>query len=169
MLPSLNFCHSCSMSNYHRMWVPGGTYFFTINLLQRNKNNLLVRHIRLLRECVEKEKVRRPFKVIAWVILPEHMHWLWKLPENDCDFATRWRRIKTDFCLGIPKTECLSKVRVERSERGVWQRRYWEHLIRDEQDLLAHIEYIHRNPVKHGYVENTSDWPHSSFHHYDKS
>ena len=158
------------MSNYHRMWVPGGTYFFTINLLERNNNNnLLVRHIGLLRECVEKEKQRRPFKVIAWVILPEHMHWLWKLPENDYDFATRWRRIKTDFSIGIPKTECLSAVRVKRGERGVWQRRYWEHQIRDERDLLAHIEYIHINPVKHGYVENTSDWPHSSFHHYDKA
>ena len=154
------------MSNYHRMWVPGGTYFFAINLLERNKNDLLVRHIRLLRESVAKEKQRRPFKVIAWVILPEHMHWLWKLPEHDCDFATRWRRIKTDFSLAIPKVESLSAVHIKRGERGIWQRRYWEYQIRDEKDLFAHIEYIHTNPVKHGYVEDASDWPHSSVHHY---
>ncbi len=156
------------MSNYHRLWVPGGTYFFTVNLLERHNNDLLVRHVRLLRECVEKEKQRRPFKLLAWVILPEHMHWLWQLPENDCDFATRWRRIKTDFSLRIPKTERRTPTRVERGERGIWQRRYWEHQIRDERDLLTHIEYIHLNPVKHGYVQEASDWPHSSLHHYEK-
>ncbi len=161
-----DICHAYVMSNYKRIWVPGGTYFFTHNLCNRKNSDLLVRHIDLLRECVTKEKRRRQFQVIAWVVLPEHMHWLWRLPRNDDDFATRWRRIKTDFSLAIPDTEPLTETRLRRGQRGIWQRRYWEHQIRDERDRLAHIAYIHSNPIKHGYVQNTSDWPHSSFHHY---
>ena len=154
------------MPNYRRLWVPGGTWFFTVNLLERQGNDLLIREINRLRDCVSRERERRPFSIIAWVVLPEHMHWIWRLPDGDADFATRWRRIKTDFSLGILKTERRSLVRVRRGERGIWQRRYWEHAIRDDIDLQRHIDYVHYNPVKHGHVTTVADWPHSSFHRY---
>ena len=150
------------MSNYRRAWVPGGTWFFTLNLLQRRDNDLLVREIELLRWCVASERARRPFSVLAWVVLPDHMHWLWRLPAGDHDFATRWRRIRTDFSRGIVRDERRTETRIRRGERGLWQRRYWEHLIRDDDDLRRHVDYIHCNPVKHGHAARTADWPHSS-------
>jgi putative transposase len=151
------------MPNYRRAWMPGGTWFFTVNLLQRRGNDLLVREIELLRRCMAMERARRPFSVLAWVVMPEHMHWLWRLPPGDGDFATRWRRIRTDFSLGIARHETRTAVRLRRGERGIWQRRYWEHLVRDEDDLRRHVEYIHFNPVKHGHAVRAADWPHSSF------
>jgi putative transposase len=151
------------MPNYRRADSSGATWFFTVNLLQRHRNDLLVRQIDLLRDCFARERERRPFTVRAWVVLPEHMHWIWTLPDGDADFATRWRRIKTMFALATPKTEGLSAVRQARGERGIWQRRYWEHQIRDEDDLRCHADYIHYNPVKHGWATRVADWPHSSF------
>jgi putative transposase len=156
---------SC-MPNYRREWTPGGTWFFTVSLLERRRNELLTANIDHLRDCVALERTRRPFTVIAWVVLPEHMHWIWRLPEGDADFATRWRRIKTDFSRGVSKTERRSTVRLARGERGIWQRRYWEHAIRDDLDLQRHIDYIHFNPVKHGRVGRAVDWPYSSFLQY---
>jgi putative transposase len=155
-----------AMPNYRRYWLPGGTWFFTVNLLERHGNDLLVREIDLLRVCAARERARRPFTVIAWVVLPEHMHWIWRLPEGDTDYATRWRRIKTDFSRGLLRTERRSSARVMRGERGIWQRRYWEHAIRDDTDLQRHIDYIHFNPVKHGYANTPSEWLHSSFNRY---
>ena len=152
------------MPNYHRAWQPGGTYFFTVNLLQRHGSNLLVRHIDKLREIVRSVQFRHPFKIHGWVILPEHMHCVLEFPEGDADFATRWRLIKMEFSKALPKTERLSKVRVDRGERGIWQRRYWEHLIRDDADFQAHMDYLHFNPVKHGLVDRVVDWPLSTFH-----
>lgn len=152
------------MPSYRRAWVPGGTWFFTLTLQQRRDNDLLVREIELLRRCVAIERSRRPFSVLAWVVLPEHMHWLWRLPSDDCDFATRWRRIRTDFSRGIARHEFLTPERLRRGERGIWQRRYWEHLIRDDDDLRRHVDYIHANPVKHGHASRAADWRHSSFH-----
>ena len=151
------------MPNYRRAWMPGGTWFFTVNLQRRHDNDLLVREFDLLRRCVSIERSRRPFSVLAWVVLPDHMHWLWRLPPGDMDFATRWRRIRTDFSLRIAKGEWCPPARRCRGERGIWQRRYLEHLIRDEDDLRRHIDYIHINPVKHGHAACTADWPHSSF------
>jgi putative transposase len=154
------------MPNYRRYWLPGGTWFFTVNLLERRGNDLLTREIELLRACVARERARRPFTIIAWVVLPEHMHWIWRLPEGDTDYATRWRRIKTDFSRGLVRTEHRSSVRAMRGERGIWQRRYWEHAIRDDADLQRHIDYIHYNPVKHGHANTPWAWPHTSFHRY---
>jgi putative transposase len=142
--------------------VPGATWFFTVNLLERRDSDLLVREIDLLRRCIAVERARRPFSVLAWVVLPDHMHWLWRLPPGDADFATRWRRIKTDFSLGLPRSERRTWVRRRRGERGIWQRRYWKHVIRDSGDLQRHIDYIHYNPVKHGWTARAIDWPHSS-------
>jgi putative transposase len=154
------------MSNYRRAWHQGGTYFFTVNLLARFDNDLLVRHIDVLRRVVAQVQRRHPFIIHAWVVLPEHLHCVIELPEGDDDFAVRWRLIKGNFSKALPKTERLSAVRQKRGERGIWQRRYWEHLIRDEHDFAAHVDYVHINPVKHGWVERVVDWPYSTFHGY---
>jgi putative transposase len=151
------------MPNYRRALTPGGTWFFTVNLLERRDSDLLVRHIDLLRACVAAERARRPFAIRAWVVLPEHMHWIWTLAPGDCDFPTRWRRIKTDFSRALARTERRSAVRIDRGERGIWQRRYWEHQIRNDLDFERHLDYIYYNPVKHGWATTPSEWPHSSF------
>lgn len=152
------------MPNYRRLWHPGGTYFFTVNLLERSGNDLLVRHIDLLREAVREVRRLHPFVIHAWVVLPDHLHCVMELPEGDVDFAVRWRRIKAIFSKSLPKRETLSATRLRRGERGIWQRRFWEHLIRDEADYAAHMNYVHINPVKHGLVNKVADWPHSTFH-----
>ncbi len=152
--------------DYRRVWHQGGIYFFTVNLLQRKGNNLLVRHIQPLREAVKVVKARHPFEIHGWVVLPEHFHCILELPPDDADFATRLRLIKVAFSKSLPKTERISATRVRRGERGIWQRRYWEHLIRDETDYRAHLDYIHYNPVKHGWAKQVKDWPYSTFHHW---
>jgi putative transposase len=151
------------MPDYRRAWHPGGSYFFTVNLLQRHDNDLLVRHIEALRESVRYVKRRHPFVIHAWVVLPEHLHCVMELPANDADFATRWRLIKIGFSKSIPPKERRSKVRQKRGGRRIWQRRYWEHLIHDEANYRAHIDYVHFNPVKHGWASRVSDWPYSTF------
>ena len=152
------------MPDYRRAWHPGGTYFFTVNLLQRQGNDLLTRHMDLLREAGASVGQRHPFIIHGWVVLPEHLHCVIELPADDADFATRWRLIKIAFSKALPKTERRSQVRMARGERGIWQRRYWEHLIRDEADFSAHMDYVHINPFKHGLVKRLADWPHSTFH-----
>ncbi|MDO5090616.1 MAG: transposase [Cardiobacteriaceae bacterium] len=164
-VPTITILHPCSaMPNYRRLFIPNATWFFTVNLQERRGNDLLVREIDLLRESVRKVKRRCPFEIIAWVVLPEHMHCLWQLPENDHDYSLRWRLIKSHFSRQLPQYR--SAVRRKQGERGIWQRHYWEHYIRDEADLARHIDYIHMNPVKHGWVSQVRDWPYSSFHHY---
>jgi putative transposase len=150
--------------DYRRAWRPDGTYFFTVNLLQRQGNDLLIRHIDLLRRVVADVRRRHPFKIHGWVVLPEHLHCVIELPVGDADFATRWRLMKAGFSKGLPRTERLSKVRARRGERGIWQRRYWEHLIRDDADYRAHMDYVHINPLKHGLVKRVRDWPYSTYH-----
>ena len=160
----LVFFYNTRFMDYRRAWHPGGTYFFTVNLLERQGNDLLIRHVDILRDVVRKVRSRHPFIIHGWVVLPEHLHCVIELPEGDCDFATRWRLIKSDFSKSILKDERRSKVRVKRGERGIWQRRFWEHLIRDEEDYNRHVDYIHWNPVKHCLVERVQDWPYSTFH-----
>ena len=150
------------MSRYRRLWHPGGTYFFTHTLLHRG-GDLLVRRIDLLRASVMKVRAEYPFCIVAWSVLPDHFHCVIALPDDDARFELRWRLIKQRFSCGIPNAEPRSESRRRRGERGVWQRRYWEHLIRDEDDLAAHIDYVHINPVKHGLVQKVSAWPHSTF------
>lgn len=152
------------MPNYRRAWHPGGTYFFTVNLLQRSGNDLLVRHIDLLHESVRAVRITHPFIIHAWVVLPDHLHWVIELPSGEADFAVRWRLIKIRFSKSIPETEWRSTARVRRGDRGIWQRRYWEHLIRDDRDFAAHMDYVHINPLKHGLVREVIDWPYSTFH-----
>lgn len=151
------------MPNYRRAFIPGGCWFFTVNLLER-RQTLLVDHIATLREAVAKTRQRRPCAIDAFVVLPDHLHAVWTLPPDDSDFSTRWRLIKSHFAKELPKGERLSPVRVARNERGIWQRRFWEHLIRNEADYARHIEYCYINPLKHRLVTRVRDWPHSSFH-----
>lgn len=140
------------MSNYRRMRIAGGCWFFTVNLYDRH-SDLLIRHIAELRLAVRKVKQRHPFEINAWVILPDHMHCIWTLPSNDCDFSLRWQEIKKTFTASL---SCKKKT--------VWQKRFWEHCIRDERDYEAHMNYVYINPLKHGLVNKVSDWPYSSFH-----
>jgi len=121
------------MPDYRRNRMPGATYFFTVNLLDRQVD-LLVKHIDLLREAIRGARRRSPFIIDAWVVLPDHMHCLWTLPEDDSDFSGRWREIKKAFSKSLSITELRSPVMVCRGERGIWQRRYWEHTIRDDRD-----------------------------------
>jgi Transposase and inactivated derivatives len=153
------------MPDYRRARIAGGTYFFTVNLLSR-QDDALVRHIDLLRACVRAVRARRPFVSDAWVVLPDHLHAMWSLPPGDEDYSVRWMDIKRRFTLALPRTEWLSGVRQGRRERGIWQRRFWEHALRDEEDFRRQIDYIHYNPVKHGCVSRAADWPYSTFRRY---
>ncbi len=153
------------MPDYRRYRVPGGTYFFTVNLLERRLDTL-VRHVDVLREAVRVTRQERPFHIDAWVVLPDHMHCVWTLPLGDDDFSNRWKAIKIRFVRAIPTTERRSKVRIAKGERGVWQRRFWEHVIRNDYDYANHIDYCHWNPLKHGLVQRLADWPYSSFHQF---
>lgn len=127
---------------------------------------LLVDHIDQLRAAFAQVKQARPFRLDAVVVLPDHLHGIWTLPPNDADFSTRWRLIKAHFSRSIASGERLSQRRRVKNERGIWQRRFWERTIRSEEEFAALVDYIHFNPVKHGHVTQTKDWPYSSFHRY---
>ena len=149
------------MVRYRRNFVPGGTYFFTVTLADR-RSTILVDHIAALREAFRTARRERPFAIDAIVILPEHLHVLMTLPQNDTDYSGRWRRIKSMFARLVARRMPLERNR--RGEYALWQRRFWEHTIRDESDFERHADYIHFNPVKHGHVGRVKDWPYSSFH-----
>ena len=153
------------MPDYRRNRVPGGTFFFTVNLLER-RSRLLVDRVDTLREAVRKVRAQRPFHIDCWVMFPDHTHCIWTLPPGDIDYPSRWKAIKIAFAKAIPKTERLSPVRFAKGERGIWQRRYWAHTIRDDDDYARHVDYVHFNPVKHKHVARVCDWPFSSFHNF---
>ncbi|MCF7529229.1 REP-associated tyrosine transposase [Neisseria lisongii] len=153
------------MPNYRRDFVQGGVYFFTIALQDRTKD-FLVRYIDKLRETYQETLYHYPFETIAICILPEHLHLIMQLPEKDNNFSRRIQVLKTNFSKRLPK-ECqgnFNQSREKRGELGIWQRRFWEHRIKDDEDLSKHIDYIYYNPVKHGYVQNVKSWLYSSFH-----
>ncbi|MEO6562651.1 MAG: transposase [Nitrosospira sp.] len=153
------------MTNYRRNFVKGGSYFFTVALADRRKS-LLVDHVDALREAFRQVKASYPFHLDAIVVLPEHLHCIWTLPSGDANYPDRWRRIKAAFSRRLPDRYPRSASKALKGERGIWQRRYWEHTLRDEEDCQRHMDYIHYNPVKHGYVDGVADWPHSTFHRY---
>ncbi|OHX37747.1 transposase [Methylomonas sp. LWB] len=155
------------MTEYRRHRLKGGCYFFTVNLAERHRT-LLTDRIELLRESFRNVKDQHPFNIDAIVVLPEHLHTIWTLPEDDDDFSCRWRLIKTRFTKQVEKGERISKSRERKQERGIWQRRFWEHRIRNEDDFVKHVDYIHDNPVKHSYVRCVADWRYSSFHDFVK-
>jgi len=147
------------MPDYRRLYADGGTYFLTACLNDR-RSKLLIREIGLLRASWRDVAAARPFETIAAVVLPDHMHFLWRLPDEDHDFPTRMAQLKAGFTRRLP--EC-GKGRRRRRERGVWQSRYWEHCIKDDDDLARHIDYIHWNAVKHEFVDDPGDWPYSTW------
>lgn len=142
------------MPDYRRNRIAGGTYFFTVNLRDRT-SHLLVDQIHALRSAVRRVRAERPFQIHAWVVLPDHLHCIWTLPEGDGDYSTRWRAIKSRFtkAIGTPGTP-------------IWQRRFWERTIRTQTEFNALVDYIHVNPQKHGWVTRVIDWPYSTFHRY---
>ncbi len=152
------------MPNYRRLFIPGGTYFLTLNLRNRRRG-ILVDHIAALRASWRDVQRRHPFETLAAVVLPDHMHFIWALPLGDDDYPTRVRLLKSGFTRRLPET---LKRRGRKGERNIWQRRYWEHCVRDEKDLSRHIDYIHWNPVKHGHAADPGDWPHSTWHDWKK-
>jgi putative transposase len=152
---------------YRRAKVTGASYFFTVNLADR-KSQLLVEQVDILRESIRHVKKAHPFDIDAMIIMPDHLHAVWTLPESNNDFSTRWNLIKGGFSRRIAFGEKTSASRSSKGERGIWQRRFWEHLIRDDNDFERHVDYIHYNPVKHGYVQRPADWPLSSIHRYIK-
>ena len=176
------------MSAYHRIRHPGATVFLTINLIERG-GDLLIRHIDLLRDVARRTMADKPFDIDAWVILPDHMHCVWTLPEGDCDYSNRVGMLKARFsrefrrsgesptprqntfgAVGGRKRVGLSpdlrgdSVQTRWDEAPIWQKRFWEHHIRDEADFRAHLRYCWINPVKHGLCAHPKDWPYSSYH-----
>lgn len=159
------------MSHFRRCYVPGGSYFFTVVTERRARilANDLARDLMraAFRDCLQRWPA---FRVDAMVMLPDHLHAIWTLPPNDMDYSKRWGAIKKHFTQswlangGIEKPVSNSRIRYRR--RGVWQRRFMEHTLRDEQDYARHFDYIHYNPVKHGLVTCPRDWPYSTFHHW---
>ena len=154
------------MPNYLRPIVPGGTLFFTVNLRVR-ESRLLVERISDLRSAFREVREDMPFETVAICVLPNHLHAVWALPEGDANFSIRWKRVKATFSRSIPKDADPAQGRRD-GERGIWQRRFWEHVIRDERDLANHIAYTHYNPVKHGLVKDMDDWPYSSWHRWKR-
>jgi putative transposase len=154
------------MVQYRRNRIAGGSYFFTVTLRDRHAR-LLTAHIDALRESFRTVRARHPFTLDAVVVLPEHLHAVCTLPAADADYSGRLRRIKAMFTRALV-TRGVPLHRDSRGEYALWQRRFWEHTIRDEDDLRRHVDYIHFNPVKHGLVRAVQNWPHSSFHRYVK-
>ena len=153
------------MSRYHRSLASGGTSFFTVNIADR-KSRLLVDEINRLRHAFEVARTRYPFHTIAYCVLPDHLHAIWQLPPDDAQFGLRWSVIKRAFSIGLPAAGTRSPSKIAKREKGLWQRRFWEHQIHDETDLQHHVDYVHFNPMKHGHVKRVADWPYSSFHNY---
>jgi putative transposase len=163
---------------YRRANVQGGTFFFTVVTYKRIKIFSNPVNIDLLRGAMKKVMQKHPFKIDAFVLLPDHLHCIWTLPEGDADFSTRWRLIKSHFSRNInlspvgwveernPTIDACTASRQKKKEKPIWQRRFWEHLIRNQKDLNQHIEYIHYNPVKHKLTKTPGDWAYSSFHRY---
>jgi putative transposase len=153
------------MPQYIRAKFKGSVFFFTVVLAER-PSNLLIEEINRLRKSYRTVQGSLPFETVAVCVLPDHIHCIWALPEDDADFSTRWSLIKRGFSRGLDPGKSRSASKVAKREKGIWQRRYWEHAIRDDADLERHVDYIHFNPVKHGHVTRVTDWPHSSFHRY---
>lgn len=150
------------MSDYRRLRVCGGTYFFTARL-QDQRSDLLVSHIGVLRHATGLCLRRWPFVIEAAVVLPNKLHMIWTLPEGDSDYSKRWRLLKTGFSRNVPAPDYIPPTHKRRGEKGIWQRRFWEHLIRDADDLAMHMHLIRSAPIHAGLSKGPQDWPYSSF------
>jgi putative transposase len=158
------------MPEYRRAKLEGGTFFFTVITYHRKRILTGERERNILRTAWMDTKERFPFNTMAICLLPNHLHCIWQLPENDSDFSVRWKEIKRLFTkaylLDIGPGEKRNSSHIKQGEAAIWQRRFWEHTIRDELDFNRHVDYIHHNPVKHGLVKSVGDWPWSTFHRY---
>ena len=155
------------MSRYKRNYEKGGVYFFTAVTFKRQKI-FTGPSMDILRSCFKKTFVEAPFRIEAIVVLPDHMHCIWQLPGGDNDFSSRWKKIKSEFSKRYKEkfgelSPPISASMKKKGEAGIWQRRFWEHTFRDENDFCIHCDYIHYNPVKHGYAQTPNQWPYSSF------
>ena len=148
---------------YRRVRVEGGTYFFTVVTYQRRPIFADAAMVDLLHRSIEKVQARHPFEIIAQVILPDHLHAIWTLPAGDADYSKRWRLIKESVTRELNNVHEMSVDQPSSGKGHVWQKRFREHVIRDDNDLAAHVDYIHFNPVHHGLVNAPRDWPHSTF------
>ena len=160
------------MPNYRRSHAKGGTYFFTVVTYHRSPVFNRPEYINYLRGSIIEVRRKLPFNIDAWVLLPDHMHCIWTLPDQDRDYSRRWGLLKSGFSKRVKDLVSLEKIsasRIKHHEASVWQRRFWEHQIRNEEDFNNHIDYIHYNPVKHGLVKRVQDWPYSTFHRYVKA
>jgi len=161
------------MSRYRRSTTQGATFFFTLNTFRRQPVLLRDELRAALREGLEEVRIRLPFKIHAWVLLPDHLHCIWELPPGDASFGLRWGQVKRHVTRayddGAEVQPILTESRKKRHEGALWQRRFWEHQIRDETDFVRHVDYVHWNPVKHGYVSQAVEWPYSTFHRYVRS
>lgn len=153
---------------YRRAFVPGGSYFFTLVTEKRRKLFAEDANVEVLRQAFQHVMAKRPFEIDAAVVLPDHLHCIWTLPPGDADFATRWRLVKTWFTkhCALEYKMPPDASRLKRGEQAIWQHRYWEHMLRGELDFERHVDYIHYNPVKHGYTDKPSKWRYSSLHRY---
>ncbi|SHK62294.1 putative transposase [Desulfatibacillum alkenivorans DSM 16219] len=154
---------------YRRVKMDGGTYFFTLVTYQRAPLFSSLENCGLLREAFRQVMEKHPFSIDAFVLLPDHLHCIWTLPGGDRNYSMRWRMIKSQFTRECKKQKVLSQsnaARARKQEQTVWQRRFWEHTIRDAHDYRKHVEYIHFNPVKHGHAERPAEWKYSSFHRF---
>lgn len=150
------------MRRYIRQRHPGACFFFTVVTHQRRPFLTHPENMALLRKAMGDVKRRYPFTIDGIVIMPDHIHAIWQLPYGDNDYSSRWAQIKRRFSMSVTAGEKLSRSRMAKRERGIWQRRFWEHAIRSEEDWRLHMDYIHYNPVKHGYVASPEEWPYSS-------
>ena len=151
---------------YRRITIEGATYFFTVVTDQRRRLFNCPEVVHLLDDAIDKIRSRHPFDIEAQVVMPDHIHAIWRLPDCDAKYTTRWRLIKEAFTRAYAKNyEVPERTEVNRArgEQNVWQRRFWEHMIRDERDFAAHLDYIHLNPVHHGLAQTPRQWPHSTF------
>jgi putative transposase len=155
------------MVHYRRNFLAGGTFFFTATVADR-RSSVLVDYIDLLVRACRVTRLERPFSLDAFVILPDHLHTVLTLPHDDADFSGRWRRMKSLFTR-LAVARGLKCERNARGEYALWQRRFWEHTIRDDKDFARHVDYIHFNPVKHGLATKVTNWPYSSFHRYTRT
>jgi len=155
---------------YRRSTAKGATFFFTVVTHKRRAILCHESNVTLLREVFRSIMERHPFTIDAFVLLPDHLHCIWTLPENDSNFSMRWRQIKSYFSrhCGEDFKGRQTAAHLNKGEQAIWQRRYWEHQIRDDGDFIRHVEYIHYNPVKHGLTKAPKLWPHSTFHRYVK-
>ena len=156
------------MSNYRRSLTRGGTFFFTVVTYRRQDFLVDAEARQFLRYAITEVRKTQPFTIDAWVLLPEHLHCIWTLPEDDNDFSKRWGRIKAIFSKKaknyLHQSQWMNRSKQKHGESTIWQRRFWEHEIKSQRDFNHHMDYIHYNPVKHGLVKKVSDWPYSSFH-----